>query len=173
MKKTLLIIILSLTITIGIFADYPDGLGIGVKDSWGSTWVYGGGNGRGLGLSLKTPDLPFFCSIRLVIQKSYFSLAVSGDYYLYHNPLVPDINLHWYLGFGAEVGIGTEENKFSFGTGIRFIVGLSWQVEFTSFPKLELFLHLIPRLGVQFSPSFLFPYGGYGFDLGVRIWLDV
>jgi len=176
MKKTLFIIFLTAVISTGMFvenafADHPDGLGISIKGSWGSTWVYRTTQ-SGPSLSIKTKASPVFWGIRLDINEDKPGLFLSGDYYLNHNPLVQDINLYWYYGVGAEFGIGMGENNFSLGAGVRVPVGISFQIEFTSFPTLEFFMQLVPRMGIQFVP-FHFPYGLWGFDLGARIWLDV
>ncbi|MCL2721880.1 MAG: hypothetical protein FWD47_11150 [Treponema sp.] len=167
MKKLLFVLILAAIITTGTaFADHPNGLGIGVQTGTFGTWSGYGGYTPNVALSLKVPSLPVFWAIRLDIYDGYFGLNVAGDYYLIDNVLVRDIGLHWYLGVGVGVNLGISD-PLIFGAAVRLPIGLSWQ----PIPLLELFLQLVPNLGLQVLPSVHFPYGGWGGDFGIRLWL--
>jgi hypothetical protein len=148
-----------------VFADHPSGFGIGIQGGASTSWDGGGFLGGGA-LSLKLPSMPIFWAVRMDIGVGGFGLGVSGDYYFIDSPLVPDINLHWYLGFGVGVGLWGFDDKFGIGVTGRVPVGLSWQ----PMPLLEIFVQLVPSLGVQIAPEFHFPYGGWGGDLGIRLW---
>jgi len=168
MKKLLFVLALTALIATGAaFADHPGGLGIGIQGGFGGNW-----SGGALGspaLSLKVPRIPIFWAIRLDISPDYAGLGVSGDYYFIHSKLVPDINLHWYLGVGGYLRLGSD-NPARLGVGARVPVGLSWQ----PIPLLEVFLQLVPSLGASLGfslpPDFRLD-GGYGGDIGIRIWL--
>jgi len=164
MKKLLIVLILAATITGAAFADHPKGLGIGVQGGVSGAWD--GGNYGGGALSLKFPSMPIFWAARVDIWPNYFSLGISGDKYFIDQLLVKEAGLNWYLGFGigANIGLG---DPLALGVSGRLPIGLSWQ----PIPVLELFLQVVPHLGVSVLPSFHFPYGGWGGDFGIRIWI--
>jgi hypothetical protein len=165
MKKFALIIVLAAIIVTGTaFADHPGGFGIGVQGGTSSSWA-GGGYYNGAALSLKLPSMPIFWAARLDIWDNYFSLNVSGDHYLIDNKLLPEIGLNWYLGIGLGAGIGLGD-PLGLGVSARLPIGLSWQ----PVPLLEIFLQVVPHLGVSILPEFHFPYGGWGGDIGIRLW---
>jgi len=165
MKKLLFVFVFALIIATGAaFADHPGGYGIGVQGGFSGSWL-GGGIGGGA-FSLKVPSVPVFWAVRLDFNSNYFGFGLSGDYYLIDAKLVPEIDLHWYLGVGGSLGFGFG-NLLSLGVGARLPIGLSWQ----PIPLLEIFLQVVPSLGVSVLPEFFFPYGGWGGDIGVRIWL--
>jgi len=131
----------------------------------------GGGGTSGAALSLKAPQLPIFWAIRMDIEEHFMWLNVSGDQYLIDDVLVSDINLHWYLGLGVGVACGfwdnpVGSNKTYIGATGRLPVGLSWQ----PIPLLEIYLQLVPHIGVQIVDEFKFPFGGWGGGLGIRLW---
>jgi len=171
-KRSIFVLVLVAVLATGTaFADYPNNLGIGVKGGFSGPW----GEGDGVfnaALSLKVPNLPIFWGVYLGVPNKELNIAISGDYYIFHNQLVPNINLHWYISVGGEFGLKFGDDNFKLGAGVRFPFGLSWQIEFTSFPTLEFFLQAVPRLGAYLTP-FEFPYGGWGGDIGIRIWLDI
>ena len=107
--------------------------------------------------------MPIFWAIDLELQDGYLGLALAGDYYLIDSQLIP--TLHWYLGVGGFVGLGFSDNSMDLRLGARLPIGLSWQ----PIPLLEIFLQVVPSLGVSVIP-FYFPYGGWGGNLGIRLW---
>jgi len=168
MKKFVIVLVLFTIIAAGtVFADHPSGLGIGVQGGGSGSWGGGFGFNNGGAVSLKLPSLPIFWAARLDIWKDYFYLGVSGDKYLMDNPLVKDIGLNWYLGVGLGVDIGIGD-PLGIGVAARLPVGLSWQ----PFPLLEIYLQVVPQLGVAILPTFHFPAGGWGADLGLRLWFN-
>jgi hypothetical protein len=165
MKKIFFVVVLVAVLATGTaFADHPGGLGIGVQGGWSGGW--GGGGWGAASLSLKVPSLPIFWAIRMDLWESGFGLGVSGDYYFIDSAL-PIPTLHWYLGFGVGVGLWGFSDTFGLGASARLPIGLSWQ----PIKLVEIFLQVVPNLGVQIAPSFHFPYGGWGGDIGIRIWL--
>jgi len=164
MKKLLIILIFVIITTGTAFADHPNGLGIGIQGGFSGAW--GGDNFGGGALSLKLPSLPIFWAARLDIWPEYLSLGISGDKYLIDQLLVKEAGLNWYLGFGIGAGIGLG-NPLALGVSGRLPIGLSWQ----PIPLLEIFLQIVPSLGLSVLPEFHFPYGGWGGDIGIRIWI--
>jgi hypothetical protein len=168
MKRLVLVLILFAIIATGaVFADHPSGLGIGVQGGTSSSWEGKGHYDNGGALSLKLPSIPIFWAVRLDIYGGdFFWLNVSGDKYIYDKALVKDIGLNWYLGLGLGVGLGIGGDDLGLGVSGRLPIGLSWQ----PIPLLEIFLQIVPHLGVAVLPDFHFPYGGWGGDLGIRLW---
>ena len=166
MKKVIFVFALALLMTAGVFADHPDGLGIGVQFNGGGGWGSGGFS-PGAALSLKVPSLPIFWTVNLEFGSDQFGLGVSGDFYIYDSPLVQEFNLHWYLGFGVGAGLWGFNDKLGFGASARLPVGLSWQ----PIDLVEVYLQIVPSIGLQVLPKIYFPYGGWGGNLGIRVWL--
>ena len=166
MKKLLLVSILILVTAGAAFADHPKSFGIGLTGVRYQNWE-GGGSWQ-TALSLKVPAVPIFWAIYLGIGEGYTHLYVSGDKYVLEGELVPDINLHYYIGVGLYGMLGFYDNSDAdtlLAMGARVPIGLSWHaVDF-----LEVFLALVPSLGVRVNPIH-FPDGGWPFELGVRIW---
>ena len=166
MKKVLLSIIFAAVIATGTaFAEYPNNkIGVGIIAGYNGSWE-GGGSGN-LSLSLKLPQLPIFWAARLEIDGDWFALGVHGDYYIYHEALLPEYNLDWYLGIGAWVSIWAPNDNLGLALGLRLPIGLSWQ----PIDILEVFLEIAPSLGIQVLDSVRFPAGGFGIGLGIRVW---
>jgi hypothetical protein len=166
MKKGLLVLVFAAIIATGTaFADHPKGFGIGVQGGGGSTWGAGGFHPHAA-LSLKLPSVPIFWAINLSFGEGFFNLGVSGDHYFIDSKLVPQIGLNWYLGGGGSLGLSFGNNWMGLGVAARLPIGLSWQ----PLPFLEFYLQVVPSLGVSILPSFYFPSGGFGGDIGVRVW---
>jgi len=166
MKKVVLCLALFAILATGTAsADHPSGFGIGVQGGFSGSWGVKGGLGNGA-FSLKLPSLPIFWAVRLDIVEGYLGLGVSGDYYLIDSKLVPAIGLNWYLGIGGALGLSIGKDMLGLGVAARLPIGLSWQpIQF-----LEIFLQVVPSLGVSILPGFHFPYGGWGGDIGIRLW---
>lgn len=168
MKKILFVIILAVIIAGSASADYSeDKFGVGIMGGWYGDWE-GWGWGHSV-LSLKIPGIPVFWGIHMGFRSGFFHLGVSGDYYLFHEPLVSAINLNWYLGIGGWLNVGFNPGYFSFGA--RLPIGLSWHLlEIVNKIGLELFAEFAPSLGIMVAPDFHFPSGGWPIALGVRLW---
>jgi opacity protein-like surface antigen len=166
MKKLVLCLTLFTILATGaVFADHPGGFGIGVQFGGGSYWGARGFHPHAA-LSLKLPSLPIFWAIRLDITNDYFGLGASGDYYFIDSKLVPAIGLNWYLGFGASLGLSFYNDWMGLGVAARLPIGLSWQ----PLRFLEIYLQIVPSLGLDIIPNVHFPSGGFGGDLGIRVW---
>jgi hypothetical protein len=170
MKRFLIVLILVVVFSGAAFADHPeDQWGVGVMFRWDLAWDRDFGDYSGAAFSLKVPDVPIFWGINLGFGSHYFKLGVTGDKYFIDQSLVPDINLHWYVGIGGYVNFYHVWDYFSFGFGARLPIGLSWHIDI-----VEVFLDVAPGLGIRISPSygdkFNFPDGSLAFELGVRLW---
>ena len=160
MKKSLLVLVLAAIITTGVaFADHPGGFGIGVQGGYG-------GLGPGGALTLKFAHMPIFWAINFGIGPHFSMLEVAGDYYIIDDKLAPEIGLHWYLGIGAYVGIGLGANDFNLWGGVRVPIGLSWQ----PIPLLELYLQVVPGIGLSILPGIGLWPNFWGGNLGIRLW---
>ena len=164
MKKLLLVISLAVIVCIGTaFADHPDGFGIGIVGGGGLH--FGDGGYSHAGLSLKIPDFPVYWGIYLDGNvKNYLALTITGDYYLLDNVLVPEIDLHWYLGVGVGAFLGLGD-PFMTGAAARIPIGISWQ----PLPLLEIFLQVVPSIGFFVVPDF-YNNSSWGGELGIRLW---
>lgn len=166
MKKFLLVLVLFAIIATGtVFADHSNNkLGIGVMGGW-----YGGWGTSGWGhaaLSLKLPSIPIFWGISFGLGENHFYLGIQGDNYFYEGALVPQVNLHWFVGLGAWINVGGFGDNPFLSLGARIPLGLSWHiVDF-----LEVFLDIAPSLGLQVLPSVYFPAGGWPLEIGIRLW---
>lgn len=190
MKKFLAVCIIGLSLgAANVFADHPDGWGIGIFGRGGFGWGSGAGGGD-FGLSLKAPMLPIFWGLSFSIGSSYVGVGVTGDYYIIDKPLLSDIKLHWYLGVGGYIGFQHWSFKGAYWEaswtyidfGVRLPIGLSWQpLDF-----LEVFAAVVPSLGLyidtdgtwkdtsgtehKYHEGGLGLGGGIGFELGIRFW---
>ena len=180
MKKLFVVLALAAFLAAGTaFADHPDGFGVGVQGGGGGGWEGGGfGFYRGASLSLKIPNVPVFWAIDLEINKYFFGLGVSGDFYFVDAALVKDIGLNWYIGFGVGVGLGFYNGDWPGDDNLwlrvvaRLPVGLSWQLPINAGPldAFEVYLQVVPSLGVAIVPEFHFPAGGWPINIGLRLW---
>lgn len=164
MKKKFLLFCLVGFLAIPAFADHPTnkiGLGLFAGGGFGSV------AGFNPGVSLKFPNLPVYWGINASIGGGTVGLSVSGDYYLIDQNLVKigSSNLGWFLGLGAFTHIYFG-NSASFALGARLPIGLSWQINRT----FELFMDVVPGIGVGFNRGSLFYFVGAG-ELGLRLWI--
>ena len=181
MKKVIIVVALAAILATGtVFADHPDGWGVGLLGSFGSTlgdnlWNEAG-TGGGLVFSLKAPQLPIYWGINLDFNSWYFGLGVSGDYYLIDQNIVDEV-LGWYLGVGVWVGFSFwdmhEGNGFGLTTGGRVPVGLSVQIPIEAI-TLEFFAAFVPKLGLGMFTSDYYDetklFFNLGAEVGFRIW---
>jgi hypothetical protein len=198
MKKYILCGALGLALAVsGVFADHPNGLGIGVLGRFGWTNAGDGESFGGPALSLKIPSLPVFWGVNLDIRNHYFGLGVTGDYYIIDQTLANiggSVPFGWYLGLGGYLGFGTwssdsgywdgsRSHKASYtelGFGARLPIGISLQIPISTI-FLEAFLEAGPGLGLWVHMYDDSPYWrnsdkvGLGFSfpaaIGVRIWI--
>jgi hypothetical protein len=198
MKKFLAICIIGLSLgSASVFADHPDGWGIGIMGRGG--WGYGdGGSPGGVALSLKAPMLPIYWGINLGFGSRYFGFGITGDYYFKEGVLAPisgTDGLGYFIGVGGYLEFGTwsggtyywnEDHKWHdwgwtyLGLGVRVPLGLNLVIPVSSI-KLELFLDIAPNLGLKLffldeTPGWTNDHDtvglGFGFtgEIGIRIW---
>jgi len=168
MKKIVLALLLVSFMSVGLFAQRPDGWGIGVMAQYGMNWDGFHGSGSAA-FSLKAPQLPIYWGVNMRFTNDYFRISVSGDYYLLEQSLTDDINFGWYLGLGAYVGLVTNGGAGLFFGG-RLPVGL-YIMPVVEVP-IEIFMELAPSLGIAFfDDTVTFPDGGLQFAIGIRFWL--
>jgi hypothetical protein len=157
MKKLFFVILIAVLATGMAFADHPGGFGIGLQGGYG-------GLGGGAGLTLKFPSLPIFFSIDGISAGSYgFYISGAGDYYFIDDEIVKTLN--WYLGAGVGVGIGLGDPLHLAVSG-RIPIGLSWQ----PIKLLEIYLQVVPQIGLQILPSLDLWGNFWGGNLGIRLW---
>jgi hypothetical protein len=163
MKKLLLVFALVAILATGTaFADHPDGFGIGAQFGGVSGWS-NFGFGYGVALSLKIPSVPIFWTFDFNGFGGYLWMVVSGDVYLIDAQITGP--LHWYLGPGLYVDLGLG-SPFGLGVGGRLPIGLSIQ----PIELLEIYLQIVPSIGVHIIPSPVGLGGGIGGNLGIRLW---
>ncbi|QQO08523.1 hypothetical protein [Breznakiella homolactica] len=167
MKKIVAVCLLGLTIgTVGLFADHGSGFAIGpVVSGGGGT----GGAGGTVGATFKIPSLPVFWAAKLRFNSDGLGIGVTGDYYFIDRNLVQDgnFNLDWYIGGGAYVNMGFYDDFF-LSLGARLPIGLSWHIA----NPFELYLAVVPSLGIEVTPDIDFPDFDIGAELGFRFWFD-
>ena len=176
MKKTVLVFIMAVVISVSAFADHPPGLGVGVVGQYDIAWD-NYVRAPGVALSLKAPHLPIYWGLSLALRDNGFGISVIGDRYLIDSNLVRELNLGWYLGIGAYTGVfgyTGSESGFSLRTGARVPIGIYiFPVDFFEIfldvaPSLGLGVYLGDRGGRTFPIDF--PDGGIGADIGIRFW---
>jgi hypothetical protein len=177
MKKVLIcVLLLFLILTAGIFADHPDGMGIGLDFRYSVT------GGWGPALTLKLPVVPVYWGIGLGIDNNWFSLSVTGDYYIIDRipvkALASKINVGWYLGIGGYTNLWLwkdnyfpswakdNDREMSLAAGVRIPIGLSWQ----PLEYLEVYFDIAPSFGLWAIP-FRFPDWDINVDLDIRFWI--
>ncbi|GHT79080.1 hypothetical protein FACS1894130_06900 [Spirochaetia bacterium] len=155
-KKVVAVVVLGLVLgTAAVFADHPKGLGIGVQGGWS-------GN-VGAGLSLKLPSVPVYWTVDATFGAG-FGLGVAGDYYLFDSDFSP--NFGWYLGLGMAVNLGFYD-PLVLAVGARLPFGLSWQ----PIKLLEVYIQLVPSIGLAILPDFGIWPNSFSGNLGIRLWL--
>ncbi|MCL1993949.1 MAG: hypothetical protein FWG66_13475 [Spirochaetes bacterium] len=188
MKKIAFIIAFATISSTAAFAVHPDGWGVGIVGR--GAWGYGRGGLGGAALSLKAPAVPIFWGMALDFGGNYFGFSVTGDHHIAGGMLTDPGGpmLGWYLGLGGFVNFTTFNPTFgswtSFSFGGRLPIGLTLQIPAGSV-AFEVFAAFVPNLGFGFwfwnsryndywraqDRSRLGLVGGFGGELGVRLWL--
>jgi len=168
MKKLLFALVLVTVMSTGLFAQRPDGWGIGVMAQYSMDWD-GFHGSSSAAFSFKAPQLPIYWALNARFTNNYSRIGISGDYYLLEQSLVDDINFGWYLGLGGYLGLTSNGGTGVF-FGARLPVGL-YIMPVQEVP-LEIFVELVPTLGIAiFDDTVDFPDGGMQFAIGIRFWL--
>jgi hypothetical protein len=182
MKRKAFLVLVATVLSVGAFAEHPDGWGLGAGLQIGGEWISEGAD-VSINLLLKAPKIPIYWGISAPVFDWRFSdpssigFVVTGDYYFLHKPLFSNIGLNWFLGAGGYFGFGhyssgsAGANKFAFGA--RVPVGLSFMPR--NFP--EFLLSIAPSLGYYFYTGDDLGGDRNGLDgdlsgyVGVRFWL--
>jgi hypothetical protein len=177
MKKVVLAVLLGSILVAGtVFAQHPDGLGIGITGGGGFHWSdkvqsWGDRVHGSTGLSLKVPALPIYWGLKFNFSLGFFRMDLLGDYYIFDNAITSGsgFNLGWYLGAG---GYFSFLNAYvsGFSLGLRIPAGLDLTLLDN---KLDIFFEIAPSFGIGFYPKgaeVAFFDGGMAFTLGGRIW---
>jgi len=184
MKKILLVFVLVAIIVTGTaFAADPRPKGLGIGASWGydGGWSGGGGN-NGANLALKLPSLDPYLGVSLRLgggnNYSWFSVGATFDWNMVGGDLASIlgwyIDLGGYVGFWASSTSGNSANDWSrVNLGLRLPIGLTIK----PIEILDIFVAFVPSIGLGLRVSgdagddFHFPDGGWGFNVGIRLWL--
>jgi hypothetical protein len=162
MKKILVSAILFLGLACGfVYADHPSGLGIGIQG--GVSGAAGAGDFGG-DLTLKLPTIPLFWTIGAVPYAGYTGLTVAGDYYLLDQNIIP--MLGWYVGLGAGVHLGVGGDSMNLAIAGRIPVGITFQPA----GLLEIYLQIVPQLGLAVLPNLAMWDNFWGGNIGIRLW---
>jgi len=158
MKKFVICLVLFAILATGtVFADHPGGFGIGVQGGFGGVGTSGA-------LTLKFPSMPIFWAVDFDFGESAGALEVIGDYYLIDD-IIASV-FHWYLGVGGYVGLWAGGNDLAIWAGARLPIGLSIQ----PLPLLEVYLQVVPRIGLSILPGVGLHGNFWGGNIGVRVW---
>ncbi|MDR2509043.1 MAG: DUF3996 domain-containing protein [Spirochaetaceae bacterium] len=162
MKKVILTGILFLFLAAGfVYADHPDGFGIGVQG--GISGAAGVGDYGG-DLTLKLPDVDIFWTVGAALYPGYFGVTVAGDWY-FVDAVIIDSWLNGYVGVGAGAHIGLGDT-LGLAAAARLPLGLSFQpVEL-----LEIYLQIVPQIGLSILPGVGLWGNFWSGNLGVRLW---
>jgi hypothetical protein len=172
MKKLMLVLLFSVILVVGAFAEHPGGWGIGIVGQSSLDWK-GFDNSWGAALSLKAPQWPIYLGINGRIRTDYFGLSLTGDYYIIDQTIVPNVNFGWYFGLGGYAGfyhVGEDIDYNGLALGARMPIGI-YIIPVRFF---EIFLDVAPSLGLGMNfgnkSGLDLPAGGFGADFGVRFW---
>ena len=172
-KKVVLGVALAAILTTG--TAFAEGFGIGVHGGFG-------GIGGGAGLNLAFSGMYLYID---GLSASNNNFAVSGalDFMsLFHDEFVDTLSFYIRLGVGASLWTWSTAHSDGLGVaaGLRLPIGLSWR----PIDLLELFVQLVPQVGLRFAghdanvSNDATGYGGFriwsnfwGANLGLRIWL--
>ena len=100
MKKLVLVLVMAVMLTGAVFADHPEGWGLGVLGRFG--WDSQYDSLGGAAFSFKAPPLPIYWGINATFGSHYFGAGLTGDMYFIDDNIADfgGPNLGWYLGGG-------------------------------------------------------------------------
>jgi hypothetical protein len=149
-----------------VYAEHPNKFGIGIQ---GAILGGAGFNGFGGELTLKFKgEKQLFWAIGPQLYKEYFRLNLSGDYYLLDKffPSMTTLGGYVGIGVGLHTGFGGE-NVFELAGALRIPIGLTFQPA----DVIEIYLQIVPQLGIMILPTPALWSNFWGGSLGVRLWL--
>ena len=172
MKKIVIVVVLAAILATGTaFADpRPNGLGIGITGGYRGGW--GGDHYPGWALALKLPSFAPYLGIDLDIYNNNFSIGLTADWNFVGGDFAPILG--WYIDLGGYFGLSAYDKNSYLNLGARLPIGLTIK----PIQILDIFIAIVPSLGLGFRVSgssddgyFHFPAGGWGGNLGIRVWL--
>ena len=173
MKRIVIVLVLAAIIATGtVFAadPRPNGLGIGAVWGYAGGWGGGGGNG-GAALALKLPSLAPYLGVDLGFGDGWFSIGATADWNMAGGNLASVLG--WYIDLGGYLGFWASDDVSRVNLGFRLPVGLTIK----PINILDIFVAFVPSLGLglrvsgDHGDSLHFPAGGWGLNLGIRLWL--
>jgi len=178
MKKLVFVVLVGLFMGTAVFADHPDGLGLGGVTNFG--WGQFGEDYRAgyinPGLNLKIPHVPVFWSFFGNLKKDSVGFGLSGDYYIFDKIIVDEdrtnekgiyrFKMGWYLGVGLFADADFWDDTTVYNVGVRVPGGVSWYI----IEKLELFVGIAPNIGLWAVDSETGLRWLINQELGIRYW---
>jgi len=160
MKILVLTAVLMIVSVSGAFA-----FGIGLQLDGGPS---GSGNSFGPSVTFKLDKYPVVFAANLDVTDEYFSLGLTGDWWMFNKQIDSSLPVKWFFGYGffGRIGLG---DPFALVAGGRLPVGIN---AFFNDGFIEPYLQIAPSLGIQFSPKFHLPEWYLPVSLGVRFWFD-
>ena len=155
MKKFLCVLALVAVIATG--AAFADGFAIGVHGGYG-------GLGAGGGVNFVVSGLYFYIDA-LGLNSSSMHISGACDFAsLFDTELVSTLGFYIRGGIGA--GIWGWDNNMGLAISGRLPIGLSWK----PIDLLEIFLQIVPQIGLQVLPEVGLSSNFWGGNLGIRLW---
>jgi len=156
MKKKLVLVV-ALVAALGVGTAFADGFGIGVHGGFGQI-------GGGAGLNLAFSNV-FLYIDAIGLGENSMHVAGALDFMsLLHNEFVPTLSFYIRVGVGAALW-GWDDN-LGLAAGVRLPIGLSWR----PIDLLEIFLQVVPQVGLQILPDVDLWSNFWGGNLGIRLW---
>lgn len=160
LRHTIALIFLSLVGSAGLYA-HAVGLQLDVAPDTS-------GAGYGPALTFKINGLDPVFAVNLAIRGNDFSLGITGDEWLYHETITPDLPLLWGYGIGGYVHMGFSGDS-SVSMGVRFPLFLD---AYFREGTLEPFIQIAPSVGIVVAPEFRLPDWSIPFSIGLRYWFN-
>jgi hypothetical protein len=158
MKKKIALIaaVLFVSASVEVFS-----FGIGVRGNFGWNSLYGAA-------ILFSPNTNLHFGGNWYLGNEGFYLGATGDYWIINNNLtdVGNGTLDFYAGLGLFAQLGIFKD-FELGAGVRIPLGLD-----LDFDIVDIFLEVVPQLGLSVLPKLTFYPSWLGGALGIRVWID-
>jgi hypothetical protein len=157
--KKKLVIVVALATVLSTGTVFAGNFGIGVHGGFGI-----GGIGGGAGLNLGFGDAVFVYVDALGLgSATYISGAV--DFVSIFRTEFLD-TLSFYIRAGVGAAFWGFDDTFGLAAAARLPIGLSWR----PISLLEVFLQVVPQIGVQITPDVDLWTNFFGGNLGLRLW---
>ena len=155
MKKLLLVLVLIAIITTG--TAFASSFAIGVHGGFG-------GIGGGAGVNFVVSNL-FFYVDALGFGENHMVVSGACDFvHLLNNEFVKTLSFYIRVGVGASFW-GSGDN-LGLAASVRLPIGLSWR----PISLIEVFLQVVPQLGLRVLPDVALWGNYWGGNIGIRLW---